>query len=296
MFRQSWTTNRTFRLANLSFERLQKAVHENLDDMERILRWMQRHERMRLFRIGSSLIPFASHENFRFDWQSMFGERLRAIGKTFLPLGFRFSLHPGQYTVLNAPDPRIRRRAVAEVIYSCQVLGALGADKSHKVVVHAGGAYGDKVASLRRLVETVRCLPAEHRGRLVLENDERSFNFADIVAVCEEIGIPPVFDWHHHQLNPTPNIQAWLHRAKALWDSFPKVHISSQKPNAVDGAHDLMVRAKDLRQLLDTVPFPFDLMVEAKAKEVAALRVIRWLQKNRRFIPLTANAAVDSGS
>ncbi|MDW8029160.1 MAG: UV DNA damage repair endonuclease UvsE, partial [Armatimonadota bacterium] len=93
-YAKGWTTNRTFRLANLSEKKVVETVNANLDDMERILAWMTKFPSLRLFRIGSSLIPFASHEKFRFDWRKLFGERLKKISEKFLPLGFRFSMHP----------------------------------------------------------------------------------------------------------------------------------------------------------------------------------------------------------
>lgn len=279
-YTKGWTTNRTFRLANLSEAKLRSAVTANLNDLECILTWMTRFPSLRLFRIGSSLIPFASHERFQFDWQEMFGERLRSIAHRFLSFEFRFSMHPGQYTVLNAPDCSVYRKAVREIIYSCQVLDAMGLDASHKVIVHGGGVYGDKTESLRRLAQRLRCLPEELRGRIALEHDERCFSFADIVSVCEDVGIAPVFDWHHDKLLPTPNLERWLRRAKALWNTVPEVHISSQKPGAPLGAHDLFVDPADVRSLIAALPFVVDLMVEAKAKELAALRVRNWLRRH----------------
>lgn len=281
---KGWTTNRTFRLANMSLAKLVETVNANLDDMERILNWMVQFPSMRLFRIGSSLIPFASHEKFRFDWQKLFSERLAEIGKKFAPMGFRFSIHPGQYIVLNSPSRKVYRRSVSEIIYSCQVLDYMGLDFSHKVILHGGGIYGDKVESLKRLSKRLRCLPEEFRRRIALEHDEHCFSFADIVTVCEEVGIAPVFDWHHQNLLPTEDLEQWLLRGKAFWDSVPEVHISSQKPNAPVGAHDLFVKPEDLKSLRASLPFVVDLMVEAKAKEVAALRVRVWLKRNKALL------------
>lgn len=70
-----------------------------------------------------------------------------------------------------------------------------------------------------------------------------------------------------------------LERARPIWgESTPEVHISSQKPGARPGAHDLSVREADLGELLELLAFQVDLMVEAKAKEVAALEVLRMLR------------------
>jgi UV DNA damage endonuclease len=56
---------------------------------------------------------------------------------------FRFSLHPGQYNVLNSENPEVVQNTRAELLYSCQVLELMGLDSSHKVVLHGGCRCGD---------------------------------------------------------------------------------------------------------------------------------------------------------
>lgn len=278
----SLSTNHNFRLAGLTPDRLRQAVDLNLNDLETILQSMSTGP-LRLFRIGSSFVPFASHRSLDFDWKPLVADRLAAIGARYSALGFRLSMHPGQYTVLNSPNPDIVAGAIAEVEYSCTVLDLMGLDGSHKVVVHGGGIYGQREASTERLIAQLRALPDRLRRRLVLENDERYFNLAQITEVSEASGIPAVFDLHHHQINPVPDAESWLLRLRAVWDCRPKVHLSSQKPNARIGAHDDMLFPEDLARLCDILPFEADLMVEAKSKERAALEAWTWLQSHDRL-------------
>lgn len=269
----SLTTCHTFRLAALHEDRLALAVHQNLNDLESILAWMTTTP-LRLFRLGSSLIPFASHREFKLDWRPLAGDRLRSIGNRFGLMGFRFSLHPGQYNVLNSPTPEAVAGCIRELSYSCEVLDLMGLDPSHKVVLHGGGLYGDRDQSTLRLIQRARQLPEGIRRRLVFENDERYFNLEQIVEISEDSGIPAVFDIHHHKINPVSRAQSLLERLRAVWDCVPKVHISSQKPGGRPGAHADFIDPADLKDLCALLPFEADLMVEAKSKDQAALQLV----------------------
>jgi UV DNA damage endonuclease len=272
------STNHNFRLASLSSEKLASTVERNLEEMETILEWMSDHG-MKLFRIGSSLVPFASHPAMEYDWPEMAASRLAKIGRRYSQRGFRFSLHPGQYNVLNSENPNVVKNTVAELLYSCQVLDLMGLDSSHKVVLHGGCRCGDMAQSKTRLIEEILKLPKNVRSRLVLENDERIFSAVDIVEVCESSGLPAVFDIYHNKFLPSPDLPGLLKRLQKTWqenDGRPKLHLSSQKPGGRDGAHGDMVLEEDLRELCETVPFDFDLMVEAKLKEKAILEVVKF--------------------
>jgi UV DNA damage endonuclease len=277
------STNHTFRLKNLNGPRLEQAIDKNLSDFEAILAWML-DSGLRLFRIGSSLIPFASHAAMNLDWKSLCAERLQTIGQKYAPLGFRFSMHPGQYNVLNSHKQQVIQQALAELNYSCEVLDLMGLDASHKVILHGGGVYGDKAGSTARLEGALKSLPGSVRRRLALENDERYYSFEEIVTVSLRTGIPAVFDYHHHTINPCRDVEKRLHEGAKVWDSLPKVHLSSQKPGAKPGSHDLLVHREDLYELLALLPFKADLMVEAKAKELAASLVLKWLSEYERAL------------
>lgn len=274
----SLSTNHTFRLANLSPGKLAEAAHQNIDDLERILALMEEGP-LRLLRLGGSMIPFASHEGLEFDWRPLVAGRLAEIGPKYAAKGFRFSSHPGQYTILNSPDERVVHRATAELAYATELLDLMGLDGSHKVVIHGGGIYGDRENATRRLIDAVQRLSPAIRNRLVLENDERLFSLEEILGAAEESGVPVVFDLHHHQINPGKgDLNEMLTRVGKTWNGVPKIHMSSQKPNSRVGAHDDLLHAEDLEAMVQAIPFETDIMVEAKGKEVAALAAWRWLR------------------
>ena len=72
------TTNRTLRLASLGPERVAQVIEANLTALLEILRWNAR-QGIRLFRVGSSVIPFASHERFELDWEERFAGQLGQV-------------------------------------------------------------------------------------------------------------------------------------------------------------------------------------------------------------------------
>lgn len=68
--------------------------------------------------------------------------------------------------------------SIRDLVYHNEMLDGMGIGKDGVTILHGGGVYGDKEASLGRIKETVRNkLPGNVRERLVLENDE--------VSVCE---------------------------------------------------------------------------------------------------------------
>ncbi len=276
----SLTTNHGFILRFLGETRIAEAIQQNLDDLERILFQLSSGP-LRQFRLGSSLIPFASHPAFNPEWYRFAAGRLERIGRYWTDRGFRFSMHPGQYTILNSPNPVVVSAAIAEIDYAATVLDFMGLDESHRIVVHGGGIYGDRVGSTERLISQLHELPEKLRRRLVLENDERQFNLEQILEVAEAAKLPVVFDLHHFQINPSPDLAGLLERVRDTWPCRPKVHLSSQRPNARIGTHDDLIHREDLEEMCRVLPFSADLMIEAKAKEIAALQVADWLRRTR---------------
>ncbi|MCX7607629.1 MAG: UV DNA damage repair endonuclease UvsE [Anaerolineales bacterium] len=268
------TTNHDCTLRTATPEHLRALIAQNLADLRAILEhnlsngWL-------MFRIGSSIIPFASHPVNTLDWQSEFGQELAEIGQFARQHNMRLSFHPGQYTVLNTPDPAILERAKAEIAYSAAFLDALGMDLSCKIVVHLGGVYGDREAAQVRFVETVNGLGQASRRRLVIENDERLWSPADALWISERTGLPVVFDSLHYRANPGPgDLETLLERIFATWgpeDGPPKVHFSSQALGARPGHHAEYADPEEFQTWIERWSCfgDFDLMLEAKAKDLA---------------------------
>ena len=266
------STNRTLRLANLGdAEKVRALVWENLLGLETILRWNAEHG-VRLFRIGQSLVPFASHPAFPYDWEAEHGDDLREIGVLARALGIRLSMHPGQFIQPGSPKLGVSERSLGELRYVARVFDLIGSPDS-VIVLHMGGAYDDRTTTVARFVETMR--PESRVLRyLALENDERVWAMPEIVETCLTLGIPAITDAFHHDLNPGGlTLEEALELSLPTWESrgvHPKLHLSSQNPVKQVGAHAYFVDARDWHYLLCALGGrEADVMVEAKGKELA---------------------------
>lgn len=266
------STNRTLRLANLSdAEKVRGLVRENIAGLRAILEWNARHE-VGLFRMGQSLIPFASHPAFPYDWESEHGDTLREAGERARALGIRLSMHPGQYIQPGSLKPEVAERSLVELRYVARVFDLIGNPDS-VMVLHMGGAYEDRAATTRRFMQKLR--PETDVLRyLALENDERIWTAEEISATATALRIPAITDTLHHALNPGGiTLKEALDLSLPTWnvrDVRPKLHISSQDPAKQAGAHAYAVGIEDWHALVEALEGrDADVMVEAKGKEQA---------------------------
>lgn len=266
------STNRTLRLANLAdADKVRALVDENLRGLETILRWNAQNG-IPLFRIGQSLVPFASHPDFPYDWQLEHGDALRGAGELASTLGIRLSMHPGQFIQPGSPKPGVSERSLAELRYVARVFDLIGRPDS-VIVLHLGGAHQDRAATAARFVAAMRPETGVLRY-LALENDERIWSVAEIVRTARALGIPAITDAFHHGLNPGGlTLAEALDLSLPTWEARgvrPKLHLSSQDPEKQPGAHARLVESDDWDALVSALgDRDADVMIEAKGKELA---------------------------
>jgi UV DNA damage endonuclease len=263
-------------------------VQENLACLAKILEFNKKHNLL-FFRITSDLVPFASHPVCTFPWQDHFTGEFEQIGEYIRKYGFRISMHPDQFVLLNAPDEGVLQRSIADLVYQVQVLDLVGLDNSAKVQIHAGGVYGNKPASMDRFVKRYERLDPSIRNRLVVENDERLYSLSDCLALHEETGIPIIMDSFHHSLmNNGERFADLLQPVRQTWkvaDGIPMVDYSSQEPEKRVGAHAEHIVADDFRQFLATTrPADFDIMLEIKDKERSGLEALGIAKGDPRLV------------
>jgi UV DNA damage endonuclease len=232
---------------------------------------------------------------------------LAEVGGLARTNGQRLTMHLPLYLALGTPDDALAARSAATIGACAELLGALGAGPEGTLVVHIGGAYGDRAAALHRFAARFERLPDAARRRLAVEPDEESFSLADLLRLHQMTGAPIVLDALHLRLNNPQRLPlgAALGLALATWPPGvrPKIHYSSQRTEA----HLLPARRGQERRVLaprhgqhsDFIcPFgfadflaaargqpPFDIMLEAKAADLALLRLRDDL---RRFAPEVA--------
>jgi UV DNA damage endonuclease len=279
------TTNHSCQLKSATPERLRALIEQNIADMRFILEHNLEHGWL-LFRVGSSFIPFASHPVNTLRWWEEYAGPLRELGAFVRANRMHLSMHPGQYTVLNSPDENTRAAAVAELVYSARLFEAMELDAEHDLVLHIGGVYGDKPASSARFVEQALALPAMVRERLAVENEDRGYTLAEVLAVARQSGLAVIYDNLHDRLNPSPQpAEALLPEVFATWGGargVPEVHFASQAEGARPGGHAEMADPVEFRAMLDRCGAvgEFDLMLEAKGKDAALQAVLADLGLN----------------
>lgn len=267
-------------LKNATHDRLVTLIGHNLSSLETILDYNQNNG-IELFRISSDIIPFGSSIASSIPWQEQFMQQLASIGEKAKQSNIRVSMHPGQYTVLNSPDSSVVKRSIEDLVYHADFLDSLGVDSTHKIVLHIGGVYGDKKASLSRFVRNYLDLDFSIRQRLVIENDDKSYHIGDVLELSAQLGIPAVYDTLHNQINTcdaTKNDTYWISQCQATWktrDGRQKIHYSQQDKSKKSGSHSETIAINDFLDFYTTLDdHKPDIMLEVKDKNLSAIKCI----------------------
>jgi UV DNA damage endonuclease len=269
-------------------------------------------QRIGMYRLADDLAPYMD----RADMPAFAGqleasaELLAETGKLARSCDNRQTMHLGLHVLLATPDDALAARASAAIVERARLLDAIGTGPEGLLTVHLGGAQGGRPAALQRFAARWQQLPEPARRRVAIEPDEHIFSLVDLLWLHQRCGVPIVFDALHHQLNnPSrlPMAEA-LALALATWprDVTPKIHYSTQRTEA----HLLLARGGAPRQVLaprhgqhadfiNVFEFAaflggarglpaFDIMLEAKAADLALLRLREDLV---RFAPEVAGRA-----
>ncbi|KAF8476942.1 UV-endonuclease UvdE-domain-containing protein [Kalaharituber pfeilii] len=258
----------------------------NTRDLTKLIHWNERYG-IKFLRISSEMFPFASHIKYGYSLDFA-KDNLAEAGRVAMKYGHRLTAHPGQYTQLGSPRKEVVENAVRDLKYHCQMLSFLGlegqADRDAVMIIHMGGVFGDKAATLQRFKENyTNCVDEEAKRRLVLENDDMAWSVHDLLPVCQELNIPLVLDWHHHNIVHDPSVREGsldilplMDQIKETWTRkriTQKQHYSEPRDGTVSN-HDRRrhsARVKTLPPCEDKM----DLMIEAKDKEQAVFALMR---------------------
>jgi UV DNA damage endonuclease len=155
-----------------------------------------------------------------------------------------------------------------------QIFDLMGLPATHwnKINIHVGGAYGDKVETVKRFAENFKLLSTNLRGRLTVENDDKPglYTVAELMPLHEMIGIPIVFDYFHHQLHPGMQSQEEaFHAAYNTWDVKPVFHYSSSRREKEDGTSKKEAHSDWVHEPINTYGKEVDIVLETKMKELA---------------------------
>jgi UV DNA damage endonuclease len=252
-----------------------------------MVRWNDKYG-IKFMRLSSEMFPFASHDVYGYKLAPFASETLAEAGQMIAKLGHRVTTHPGQFTQLGSPRKEVIDAAIRDLDYHEELLSLLKLppqeDRDAVMILHLGGAFGDKPATLDRFRASYARLSPAVKKRLVLENDDVVWCAHELLPMCQELNIPFVLDFHHHNIlfDPTQireGTKDIIDLYPAILETWtkkgitPKMHYSEPRPEAITKKS----RRKHSPRVMTLPPCPdtMDLMIEAKDKEQAVFELMR---------------------
>jgi len=259
-----------------------------------------------MYRMSSDIAPYVTHPDMpQFHGQiAECAAELKALGKRARDLKLRLSFHPSQFIVLNSPSPVLVQKSIADLEAQAEILDRMELEREAVLVVHAGGSYGDRKTGCEAWSKTYQTLSPAIRRRLVLENDDARYSAADVLKIHAETGVPLIFDHQHFWcFNPEGlELRETVARFLATWPRRvrPKLHFSSPRtelrqlkrkdrksgrrtlvlqPPVWTGHADFCQPFEFISMMRSLHGLQFDVMLEAKSKDLALLRLERDLQR-----------------
>ncbi len=261
---------------------------------------------LRMMRIGSEILPLYTHQDFKWFWEQ---PEVRSYLEVFLSLqgafaresGIRLSMHPGQFTILNSLNNDVVEKSRKEIEYHAEVARLLGYTEWHQDGFAINIHVGSKQGGIDRFLANSKSLSTQAKNLLTIENDEYSFGIDDVLQLAPHF--PIVLDIHHHWCYTQGQyIQANDARIARIIDSWrgirPKIHYSLSKEDIISSdtlpsfadlnttrsklrAHSLMCHNNSLNAWAISHINWADIMVEAKAKNLASHQLYAFFNKNK---------------
>ena len=281
--KQKITTNRSLKKATLDkkgLEYVSELALENVRDLEKVIQWNLENDIM-FFRMSSNIIPWAN----KIDWHNIkdideIKTILKRCGDFATKHEIRLTMHPGQFVVLTSPHKHVIENSISELKAHSDLMNYMGLSETpyNKINIHMGAAYGDKINSSKTFIKNFKTLPDDIRNRLTVENDDKGvmYSTTDLYKLVHgEIGLPIVFDYHHHTFcTGGQTEQEALTLATTTWGSIkPVVHYSESKALNEGLKVRLQAHSDYINGPIDTYGLDIDVMLECKAKELALLKL-----------------------
>ena len=248
---------------------LEELYRSNVKTLFKALVFCKAHG-IRLYRMTANLFPLGDlDDGVGREVLAELTPHLAEFGPAAEAANVRVVIHPEQFVVLNSLRPEVITNSVRVLKFHGAVLDLLGLPQTSWCAVNIHGGKGGRPDEL---VETIFTLPDNVRTRLTLENDERAYGAAEILAVCEAANVPMVFDAHHHVVKEKlsdfddPSVAAFTERARQTWTppEWQLVHLSNGREGVQDKRHsDLIAEVPPAYAQVGWIE------VEAKHKEVA---------------------------
>jgi len=223
----------------------------------------------------TNLLPFPTHSSAKeWSWRKIILPCFQHTGELAKKYKLRLSFHADEYTIINSINDVIFENSCETLIYLSDVLEFMDIDGS--IVIHIGGVYGDKPGSKKRFINNFYKLPLKVRNKLIIENDDKQYDWKDVLEISKEINAPMVLDIHHHRINNSYRslTSKDIKEIFSTWNTHtPKIHLSSPQNTKDLRPHADYINIEDFLWFYNlSKKYDYDIMLEAKAKELAVLR------------------------
>ncbi|CAA19577.1 endonuclease Uve1 [Schizosaccharomyces pombe] len=291
--------SRTCRITTIQRDGLESVKQlgtQNVLDLIKLVEWNHNFG-IHFMRVSSDLFPFASHAKYGYTLEFA-QSHLEEVGKLANKYNHRLTMHPGQYTQIASPREVVVDSAIRDLAYHDEILSRMKLNeqlnKDAVLIIHLGGTFEGKKETLDRFRKNYQRLSDSVKARLVLENDDVSWSVQDLLPLCQELNIPLVLDWHHHNIVPgtlregSLDLMPLIPTIRETWTRkgiTQKQHYSeSADPTAISG----MKRRAHSDRVFDFPPCDptMDLMIEAKEKEQAVFELCRRYELQNPPCPL----------
>ena len=252
---------------------------QNCKDLMKIVEWNEDHN-IKFYRMSSNIFPWNSEYELEQlpDFEEI-SNCLARVGNFVTKFSQRLTFHPGPFNKLGAKCDRIVKNTIKDLENHSRIFDLMGFEPSYynKINIHIGAAYEDKEATAYRFCRNWDRLSDNLKKRLTIENDDKEslFTTSELYRhMFMDIGSPIVFDYHHHRLHNegVPESEALALAMETWGDTLPVCHLSESRREEQNIDCKPQAHSDYVYSPVNTYGFEFDLMLEAKAKELALLR------------------------
>lgn len=266
---------------------LEEIVLNNLDIFAKIIDYNYQNK-IFFYRMTNNLFPLATVENVVYNYDK-FENILKNIGNKIKKYGMRVDAHPDHYLVLSTDKEEVLKNSLRILNNHLQIFDLLGI--SGKVILHIGSKYPTKEEAIKRFKRNFNCLSSNLKKMILLENDDRLYTASETLALCQELNIPMVFDYHHFKCHHLKNekLEVLLPLIIDTWQDSglkPKFHISSRKSLKEKRTHHFYIDYSSFVKFVSLVYsfcHDFDIMLESKGKDEALFKLLRQLKFYKVF-------------
>ena len=284
------TTNRsmikkTFKAKGVSYA--SELALQNCLDLEKIIQWNEDND-IKFYRMSSDIFPWHSEYDLEQlpDFEKI-AESLNRAGQLAKSYGQRITTHPGPFNKLTSPTEKVVTNTIVDLENHGRIFDLMGLPRSPyaKINIHVGAHYNNKPMAVGNFCRNFDRLSDAVKTRLTVENDDKASLYSTkelYEDVYKQIGIPIVFDYHHHKFcTGGQDEEEALLTACMTWGNIkPVVHYSQSR--SVEH-NDPKIRANAHSDSywtpINLYNLDLDVMLECKHKELGLFKM-KELMKN----------------